>query len=365
MTTARSGLAVVAVTRPGARIAARLGTALSGAEVWVSDRLLDEAGIGTHSFAGPLAGLVGRLFPRCEGIVFILAVGAVVRLIAPYLGDKRTDPAVVAVDDAGRHVVSLLSGHRGGGNDLARRVAEILGAQAVITTASEAHGLPAADLIGQRFGWRIEREEQLKRLAAALVNGDPVGFFQDAGERGWHDAPLPPHVVQYPDLNTLLVSRFCQGAIIITDRTLDPTLLPEGFVIYRPRTLALGIGCSRGASEAEIAALTDATLADAQLSPLCLRVATSIDRKRDEPGLLAFARTRGLDLRFFSAAELDAVPGQMTRSAVVRAAVGTGGVCEPAALLAAGADRLLVPKRKGRTVTVAIARMTFAQRDQG
>jgi cobalt-precorrin 5A hydrolase len=288
-------------------------------------------------------------------LVLFLATGAAVRLIAPHLSDKRTDPAVVAVDDAGRFAVSLLSGHRGGANDLARRVAGILGAQAVVTTASDAHGLPAADLIGQEFGWRIEREDQLARLAAVLVNGDPVGVYQDAGERDWHGSALLPHATRCASLDALLAAPL-DGAIVITDRAVDVDALPSGWVVYRPRTLALGIGCSRGASAAEIEALVHRTLDEAGLSPLCLRVAASLDLKADEPGLLEFVATKGLELRLFTAEQLDAAPGQLTPSQAVRAAVGARGVCEPAALLTAGAETLLVPKRKSERVTVALAR---------
>lgn len=347
-------VAVVAVTRNGARLAGRLGAVLPCTEIWVTERFAGEAGPEARTFAGPVSALVGRLFTEIEGLVLILATGAAVRLIAPYLRDKATDPAVVTVDDAGRYAISLLSGHVGGGNALARRVADALGAKAVITTASEVHGLPPADLIGQQFGWRIEQPEHLKTLAAALVNGDPVALYQDAGEPGWHPGPLPAHVTRYGTLDALRSAQ-PRAAIVITDRLLDEDV-PDGWVVYRPRSLVLGIGCSRGATETEIATLVDTTLAEAGLSASCVAWAATIDLKRDEPGLLAFAAARGLELRFFGAAELDRTPGQQSPSAIVRAAVGTRGVCEPAALLAAGAPCLLLPKRKSHNVTVAVAR---------
>jgi cobalt-precorrin 5A hydrolase len=348
-------LAVVAITRNGATLAARLTGALPGAETWVTARFADAAGPSAKLFSEPLSSLIAEQFQRCRGLVLVLALGAAVRLIAPHLRDKRIDPAVVVVDDGGRFAVSVLSGHIGGGNVLARRVAEILGAQPVITTASEAHGLPVADLIGSEFGWTIEHPDRLTRLAATLVNGDHVALYQDAGEADWYAGTLPSHVVPVTSLDQL-----CGGftaAIVITDRLVERGALPRHAVVYRPRTLAVGIGCSRGAAEEEIAALVDSTLAEAGLSAACIRVVASAGIKRDEPGLLGFARARALPLRFFDAGTLDRVHGQETPSEIVRAAVGTRGVCEPAALLAAGASRLLVPKHKSRKVTVAVARV--------
>ncbi len=348
--------AVVAVTRAGSRLAARIAAALPEAEAHVPARFAAEVGAPVAGYTGPVATVVRELFSHRRPLVLVMAVGAAVRLLAPHLGDKRTDPAVVVVDDGGRFAVALLAGHLGGANALAERVAAIIGAQPVITTAAEALGVPAADLIGRAFGWRIENPEQLTRLAAALVNGEPVGVLQEAGEPGWHEGPLPAHVRRYDDLPALCAAAPA-GAIIITDRVLPATALRPGWVVYRPRTLVLGIGCSRGVRADEIAALVDETLAAHGLSPLSVRAVATLDRKAAEPGLVAFARARGLELQTFPAAVLDATPGVERPSEVVKAAVGTRGVCEPAALRAAGAARLLVPKQKGRAVTVAVARV--------
>lgn len=348
--------AVVAVTRAGSRLAARIAAALPEAEALVPARFAAEAGPPAAGYAGPVAAVVRELFSRRRALVLVMAVGAAVRLLAPHLRDKRTDPAVVVVDDAGRFAVALLSGHLGGANALAERAAAIIGAQPVVTTAAEVLGVPAADLIGRAFGWRVENPEQLPRLAAALVNGEPVGVLQEAGEPNWHDGPLPAHVRRYGDLAALSVAA-PSGAIIVTDRLVPAEALRPGWVVYRPRTLVLGIGCSRGVGADEIAALVDETLATHGLSPLSVRAVATLDRKATEPGLMAFIRARGLELQTFPAAVLDATPGMERPSEVVKAAVGTRGVCEPAALRAAGAARLLVPKQKGRAATVAVARL--------
>lgn len=370
--TSRSGpgpaVAVVAVSARGAAVAARLAASLPAAMAYVPARFLRTAAGANTSFGtlelcgyeGRVAPLLAGLFATRRALVLVMAVGAAVRLVAPLLQSKRSDPAVVVVDDAARFAVSLLSGHLGGANDLAQRVAGLLGATAVVTTASESAGAPAADLIGHEEGWTVEPGSALTRVAAALVNGEVVGFVQDAGSRRWLSGKPRPRVVEFPSLEALAEARPA-GAIVVSDRRLDlPAEIRDRAAIYRPPVLYLGVGCSRGASNAEIAALVDATLDQEGLSSLAVAAVATIDRKAAEPGLLEFVRGRGWPLRTFSAAELDQAPGDWARSEVVRRAVGAAGVAEPAALLAAQTATLVSSKTKSRTVTVAIARSSVA-----
>lgn len=350
-------VAVVAVTRQGSVLAARIAARLPRARAVVPARFHTEAPAAT-AYDGPLAAVVGDCFRSRSDLVLVMAAGAAVRLIAPHLRDKMRDPAVVVVDDGGRFAIALLSGHVGGANALAEAVAAVIGARPVITTASEARGAPAADLIGRDFGWRVENPADLKTLAAALVNGDPVGLMQEAGEQDWHTGSLPSNVARYARLAELLRAG-PHAAILISDRSVAG-MARSGWVWYRPRTLVLGIGCIRGASEAEIADLTERTLAAHDLSPLSLRAVATLDRKADEPGLLAFARARDLPLHSYPAAELDGVTGIASPSEIVRAAVGIASVCEAAALRCAGTAQLLVPKHKSASVTVAVARSSCA-----
>src|SRR5688572_5627654 len=183
-------VALVAVTREGARLAGRLAGVVPGATMYVAERWCGEAGRGPVPIrGGELGALVARLFGSSDGLVFFTAVGVAVRLVAPCLRSKYEDPGVVAVDDAGRYAVCVLSGHLGGGNALAEQVAAALGAQAVVTTASEARGTLAVDLLGQEYGWRVADWRAVKRVSAALVNGEPVGVYQDTGETEWRKGP--------------------------------------------------------------------------------------------------------------------------------------------------------------------------------
>lgn len=281
-------------------------------------------------------------WPRAKGVVLFLATGAAVRLLAPLLEDKRTDPGVVCVDEAARFAIALAGGHAGGANELAAAVAEALGATPVVTTASDSAGLPALDLLARENGLRIDRSSDLPAVGAALVSGRRVWLMAD---RRRPLGPLPPNVVASAAVD--------EGpALVVSDRTLTP---PRPAVVYRPPSLVVGVGCSRSAAADDIERLIDAALDEGGLARESVAALASIDLKHDEPGLLAVAERRGLPLRLHSAtalAEIE-VPNP---SAVVRRAVGTPGVAEAAALLESGGRDLVVSKRRSSDVTVAIAR---------
>jgi cobalt-precorrin 5A hydrolase len=347
-------ITVVAVTRAGSHLARRLRAGMAGVHVTVPERFAAEDEV---TYVGGVGEAVAEAFRTSRALVLIMAVGIAVRSLAPLIADKRRDPAVVVVDDAGRFAISLLSGHLGGANTLAERVAGVLGAVPVVTTASEAAGVPSPDLIGREWGWRIEGEEYLTRVAAALVNGDPVGVWQECGRRDWLPDPLSAHLVEYPTLDAL-VAAVPAAMLIVSHRVLP--LLPSGIpaVVYRPPMLVIGAGASSGAPSDELITLAREALAGGCLAAGSLAAVATLDRKAEEPALHDLARSLGVPLVTYAAAELESVPGEWERSEVVRRAVGTGGVCEPAALLAAGVDRLAVRKRKSAHATVAVARAT-------
>ncbi len=348
---------MIAFTRGGARLAARVAAALPEATVYVAPRWLAEAGPRAQPLADAPAPAVARLFAAHGGLVFFTAVGVAVRLVAPLLRGKATDPGVVAVDEAGRYAVSVLAGHLGGGNALAERVAGALGARAVITTASEARGTLAVDLLGQEYGWRLEHLAAAKVASAALVNGEVVGFVQEAGETVWQQAPEAAGLRPFADLDALAAAG-CPG-LVITDRRLPArhAAAPTRWVVFRPRSLVLGVGGSTGVTAAEIEALARAAFEEAGLVWASLAVVATLDRKAQEPGVAAFAARHGLPIRGFPASVLAAVPVP-TPSAQVAGHVGTPSVCEAAALLEARGP-LVVPKRKGPRATVAIARRAY------
>jgi cobalamin biosynthesis protein CbiG len=330
--------AIVALTPGGAELGRRLALALGQGEVVLA--------------RGAMRQTLVDLFRAGRPLVCIMALGVVVRTLGPLTRDKTAEPAVVVVDEAGRFAVSVLGGHAAGANALAARVAGALGGTAVITTASEALGLPAVDLIGRRQSWKIEPDALLTDVAAAVVRGEAVAVYQDAGRRlWWQDFGAWPPTFHHVDA--------CPGdgwaaALVISDRRLAASAVPT--VTYRPPTLVLGVGCRRGVSREEIEEVFAEVCTAEGLALLSLRAVATVSLKADEPGLVEFAARNGVPLHVFAVQELAAVTPLPTPSETVRAKIGIAGVAEPAALLAAGADKLLVTKRRGRRVTMALAR---------
>ena len=359
--------AIVAISRRGAAIGARVRDALGGGALYVERRFAD-AVEGATAFDLPVRPLVGRLFNEYERLVLMMPVGAAVRLLAAHIGHKHTDAAVVCVDDVGRFAVSLLSGHVGGGDALAERVADAIGATAVITSASHVLGTLAVDLLGSEFGWRIEASSAMvTRASAAVVNGEPVGVYQDAGERGWWDAgkPLPSNVnlcesvdclAQFP--NMLLIS----DRVDVSDRAAasDPKTpkTPKTLVIYRPRSLVVGIGSRRGVGVPEVEGLLRETFAAERLAVGSVRCIATAELKRDEAAIGLLAERLGVPVRYFGADELNGMPGPSGASESQRL-LGIVGVAEPAALLASGGD-IIVPKVRSAAATLAVARIAFS-----
>jgi len=373
-----SGVAVIAVSRAGSALATRIAAALPQAEAHVPARFLAHPGspvepltlslskgeppsplrlrpTGVSGYEGRVAPVVGALFHQCDALVLVMAAGAAVRLIAPHLRDKSVDPAVVVVDDGGRFAISLIGGHAAGANRLAGTIADAIGAIPVLTTASESRDVPDIERIAGERGWRLEPGSSLTRLLAALVNGERVGVFQNAGDRDWLGS-LPSPIAVLETMADVEAAQF-DAALIVTERNLDlPQPLAGHAAVFHPHVLVLGIGCSRGALKAEIAALVDATLRRAGLSALAVAAVATIDRRCDEPGLLEFAAQRAWPICLRTAAELAAIEGDWTPSKIVQRAVGTPGVAEPAALAVAGVEQLIVRKVKSAHVTLAVAR---------
>ena len=272
----------------------------------------------TRVYEGPVGEAVRAAFAECDRLVCFLATGAVVRLVAPLLGDKASDPGVVCVDEGGRFAVSLVGGHGGGANELARQVGELLGAEPVVTTATDAVGIPGLDTLG------LPVEGDVAGVTRALLDGEPVAL--DA-QVPW---PLPPLPFAGQGTHT----------VRLTDRADRPA---GGEVLLRPPSLVVGVGASRGAPADEVLELVEGALRDAGLSPRSVAALATVDAKRDEPGIVAAAARLGVPVLTYPAEELAKVEVPNPSDAPL-GAVGTPSVAEAAALARGG--ELLVPKRK-------------------
>jgi cobalt-precorrin 5A hydrolase/precorrin-3B C17-methyltransferase len=293
-----------------------------------------------------------------------MATGIAVRMIAPLVKDKQSDPGVIAIDDGGTFAISLLSGHIGGANELTRKAASLLGATPVITTASEIAETIPVDIFNRELGWEIEGHEYLTEISAVLVNGEPVGIYQDAGEQEWQTQDLPENIRLFNDIETLH-DAMPRAALIITDRILDETersLLPEYTVIYRPGSLVVGIGCNRGTTCAEIEEAINTVFTEQKLSLRSMRNLATIDLKEEEKGLLEYSRKNNLRVDYFNNKALRAVEFPSPPSATVLKHTGTPAVCESAAILSSGGP-VIVPKSSyNRAITIAVARIPSAKK---
>ena len=329
-------IAIIVLGPGGAALGRRLRTALPGARLhgprahpdeW--DEVYDRASL--H---------IARLFEAAQPIIGLCASGILIRSVAPLLARKLEEPPVVAVAEDGSVAVPLIGGHRGA-NALARAVAELTGGTAAITTAGDLRLGLALD--EPPPGWRIANPEKVKPVAAALLRGDPVSLVEDVPGAEWLRA------------GTICWAEGGKERVVVTDRKVGPD---ADALVFHPPILALGVGCERGCSAEEIAHLARSALAEAGLARRAVAAIVSIELKLGEPGIHALAAELDVPARFFAAPDLLAETQRLSeRSEAVFRATGCWGVAEGAALAAVGRDGVLVvPKRKSRRATCAIAR---------
>jgi cobalt-precorrin 5A hydrolase/precorrin-3B C17-methyltransferase len=309
-------IGLISVTLAGRAAAARL------AQAWPSE---------TRTYDGPARQALHRAWAECDGIVCFLAVGATTRLVAPLLDSKWVDPAVVCVDEPGRYAVTLVGGHAAGANALCTRVADLLGAQAIITTATDATGLAGLDTLD----WPAEGS--IARVSRALLDGEPVSFEADAT---WPLPALPA-----------AIGGAGQCRIVVTDRIVP---MDENTVVLRPPSLVAGVGASKGVTADEVLELLEEALAVGGLSRDSVTALATVDAKAEEDGIAAAARQGGWPVHSYPAGQLAAVPVPNPSDAAL-AAVGTPSVAEAAALTCG--DELIVAKRASAMATVALARI--------
>lgn len=325
---------IVSFTACGAALAGRVRDCLPGMLTERYDRAGD---ISLRKTA--LSRFAQQAMVDCDLLIFIGAAGIAVRAAAPYLSGKAFDPAVLVLDENGRFVISLLSGHLGGANEYTRRLADALGAQAVITTATDGRGVFAVDAWARAQNLLVLETARIREVSAALLRGERVGFRCE----GEIEGRIPPGLETRGD--------YPVGISVGFDTAAEPFACTLHLV---PRAVHIGIGCRRGASAEAIGAAVKAALGQARLPSGALRQAATIDRKADEPGLAAFCAAAGLPLQIFTAEALAAAPGAFTPSEFVLNTVGVDNVCERAAVCSAKGG-LLLRKTAKNGATAALA----------
>jgi len=309
--------ALAAFTRCGAELASRLAVEIGNARVFVPKRFVASK---REPFDGTVFDWTEEWFFMANALVFVSAVGIAVRAIAPHVRDKTTDPAVVALDDTGQNVITLLSGHIGGGNDLARKIAAVTGGRAVVTTATDTHRIEAVDEWAVRNNCSVENPEMIKNVSAAMLDNKPVG-------------------------------------VAITDELFKELSPPWPVTLWlRPRLLVLGVGCRRGIWKEALDEAVEDFLIGAGRSSMSIKAVASIDLKRNEPAITDFCSKHNLPFLTYSVEELNKAVGSFSSSQKVLETTGVDNVCERAAVLASGNGVLLRSKTLYPGITLALAR---------
>lgn len=339
-------LALAAFTSTGGLLAQRLSRALGDA-----GHTLDAPPALFYSAAGAarqplcLSKWTKQAFTQNDGLVFVGACGIAVRAVAPLLTDKLTDPAVVSVDEQGRFSIALVSGHVGGANRLAADIARLTGGQAVVSTATDLNERFAVDLFAQKNELYLCERTLAKQVSAAILEGDPVGFACDFPLA--FGGVLPQGLVPFAASDAVPPFGICISA--------DVSQTPFAQTLHLiPRWLVLGVGCKKGISEQAFEAAILALLVKMRLPVEAVGTVATLDRKQNEPCIVAFCQKYGLTLQAAAPEELSAQSGKFSGSEFVRRTTGVDNVCERAAVWA-GADRFLVRKQAADGITLALA----------
>ncbi|CDH21265.1 Protein cbiG [Xenorhabdus bovienii str. kraussei Quebec] len=341
-------IALFCLTFGGMALARRLQSHLA-VDCFTSPELVET---GFRAFDSGFANTVRNAFIQYGSLVMVGATGIAIRVIAPLLRDKLSDPAVVVLDEKGQFAISLLSGHMGGANDLARQVADLLGGQAVITTATDVNQFAALDVLSQQIeGEMADFRASVKTVNQMLVNGKRVGIWWHPAlidEKGQCDTRGFIPVESLDDLPEL------DALVYVSHRRAIPVLAIPTFKLV-PRRIIAGIGCRRGVAAERVAQLLDRHLAEHDFDPLALKAIGSVELKKEEPALVQLAEKLRIPFQIFSVNQLAQCEQAFPASEFVRKTVGVGCVSQPVAWLMSQ-GRLVghTLREQGVTITLGV-----------
>ena len=355
-----SKVAIVCITKNGINISKRIKEKIPSASIYAQSKHKDSSD-GIIWFEKNTKIMIEEIFKEYESIICIFSLGAVIRLISNLLKDKKTDPAVIVIDDKANFVISALSGHLGGANSLTKSIADILNSTSVITTAADVNETIAVDLLGSEFKWRIENFENVTKASAYMVNEEKIGVYQDTGETKWWNKELPKNVSIVKDIDELRLGDFKAG-LIISDKIITDPLLVNKSVIYRPKSLVVGLGFHWDTTQKEIEDGILKVLKENGLSFLSIRNLSTINRGKSPASLGSFSDKHGIPLEFYDKERLDKimVPNP---SDVVKKYEGTSSVSEASSILSSGGELIVTKQKFPPNLTVAVSRINYSKVD--
>ena len=344
-------VSVLAITKNGINIGERLKELFPNWDIFVPSKLSNE-NKSIIWYSEPTSDKIIELFKNSNALICLFSLGAVIRLIAPYLKDKKTDPAVIVIDDKTNFVISVLSGHIGGANELTQEISEKLNALPVITTAADVNKTIAVDLVGREFGWKIDDETTVTKISAHMVNAEPIGVFQQTGNKKWYKE-LPKNVTIYNSLEELKKSN-SKAYLIISDTIIDNELAQES-VIYRPQSLVIGIGLHWDTTKDTIRNGIEDCLEKFNLSSKCIAKLVSIKKPKDVQGLIDLGKEMKIPVEYVDREELAEIITP-NPSSTVKAFEGTASVSEAAAIKVSNGELIVEKQKFPPNLTIAIAR---------
>ena len=344
-------VSVLAITKNGINIGIKLKELFPNWEIFAPVKLSNENN-SIIWYSEPTSDKIIELFKNSNALICLFSLGAVIRLIAPHLKDKKTDPAVIVIDDKTNFVISVLSGHIGGANELTQEISEKLNALPVITTAADVNKTIAVDLVGREFGWRIDDDTTVTKISAHMVNAESIGVFQQTNNQKWYKQ-LPKNVTIYDSLEELKKSN-SKAHLIISDEIIDNELSQES-VIYRPQSLVIGIGLHWDTTKDTIKEGIEHCLKKFNLSSKSIAKLVSIKKPEDVQGLIDLGKEMQVPVEYVDREELAEIitPNPST---TVKAFEGTASVSEAAAIKVSKGELIVEKQKFPPNLTVAIAR---------
>lgn len=344
-------ISVIAITKNGIKIGENLKKIFPDWDAFAPSKLSNES-VGITWYSEPTTEKIVELFKSSNALICIFSLGAVIRLIAPYLKDKKIDPAVIVIDDKTNFVISVLSGHIGGANELTQEIADNLGALPVITTAADVNKTIAVDLIGREYNWKIDDDSTVTTISAHMVNEEPIGVFQEAGEKNWYKK-LPKNVIIYDNMENLKKSN-SKAHLIISDRIIEEEISRES-VIYRPPSLVIGIGLHWDTTKETIREGIEYCLEKFKLSSKSIAKLVSIKKPQDVQGLIDLGKEMKISVEYVNREDLAEISAP-NPSETVKAFEGTASVSEAAAIKVSGGELIVEKQKFPPNLTIAIAR---------
>lgn len=346
-------LAVLSVTEQGAAVAKKIA---EKRKVDLFFKRCHGKLPSNANFYDSLNKLVQTIFQQYDGFIFIMAAGIVVRVIAPLIVHKANDPAVIVINETSEHVVSLLSGHLGGANQLARDLADDLKAIPVITTATDVNGKLAADVLAKHLYCNITSFPLLKQFNARLCQGEEMAVFIDKRMKEkayFHRRAAMLEVT----LKEILPSELPDDGLRIFITNDKTSFSVPNCLIVSPGSFVVGMGCRKNTTLEDLEIALQSASSELDINLHYIQKISSSIVKQKEPGLLALAEKLNLPVQFYNNKEIETAIEQygLQCSAFVKKQIGVGNVCEAAALLASQSKKLVLRKQKYKHVTIAIA----------